>query len=650
MHTNGLSFAATLTAAMTAVALVALPAYAAGPTAIDLGSADSAGGNAPVTLTVALKLRNADQMEALIESIYDASSPQFRRFLSTQEFDARFGPTPETIERVTSHFQAAGLQVSRASVAHLSVAGSLAAIQAEFGVQLHAFEVPATPDNASYRFRSPIGTPQISPAIGDAVQAVLGLDTRPRYRPHLRQATARAAARLATPTPSAAAGTANAPGALTVADFAQIYDVGPLYERGLSGHEVTLGIVTLASFTPSDAYAYWEALGLEVSHHRIHEVQIDGGSVPPSDKSGSLETTIDVEQSGGLAPGARIEVFEAPNTNQGFVDAFAAVIDENRVDTLSCSWGQWEYFDVLPPQDVTDPTSGNVVTSLQALNDLFAQAVLQGQSVYVAAGDQGAYDSVEWSFPPSYPLPHSSVVLSVDDPAAQRWLTAMGGTTLPGTQTFAISPTQTYSLTIASEQAWGWDYLIHFCKLIGFDPLSCGIFPGGSGGGVSSYVPRPYYQSGVEGIRTTAEHQTLIDYTQTPPVTVVTLPSEYAGRNVPDISLNSDPDTGYAVYYTSSVSGFSIQTGWGGTSFAAPQFNGVTALYNQALGRIGLINPTLYNLVRAGQAYGGASAPLRDIVAGDNWHYKGREGYDQATGVGVPDFANLLQALGQQSE
>jgi kumamolisin len=647
MRTNKVSFVATLAAALATAALAPPPAYAARPMAIDLGPADSAPGNERITLTVALKLRNTEQLESLIESIYDAAGPQFRHFLTTEEFKARFGPTSETIEQVTRHFEAAGLQVSRATVAHLSVAGSAAAIEAEFGVHLHAYAVPATSNTPSYRFRSPVSPPQISPAIADAVRTVFGLDTRPHYRPHLRHATAHAVGRLASVTPSGTAATANAPGALTVADFAQIYDVGPLYERGLRGRHSALGIVTLASFTPSDAYAYWDALDLEVSSDRIHEVQIDGGSGPISDAAGSLETTIDVEQSGGLAPGSRIEVFEAPNTSQGFIDAFAAAIDQNRVDTLSCSWGQWEYFDVLPPQDVTDPSSGNVVTSLKALEDLFAQAALQGQSVYVAAGDQAAYDSVEWSRPPSYPFPPSAVVLSVDDPAAQRWVTAMGGTTLPSTQTFAISATQNYSVTIASEQAWGWDYLIQLCNLLGLDPLMCGIFPAGGGGGVSAYVPRPFYQHGVPGIRKTEAGQTLIDYTKNPPVTVVTLPGGFAGRNVPDISLNSDPDTGYAVYYTSSVSGFGVQNGWGGTSFAAPQFNGVTALYNQALGRVGLLNPALYALVRRGEAYGGENAPLRDIVAGDNWHYHAHAGYDQATGVGVPDFENLFQALRQ---
>jgi len=61
--------------------------------------------------------------------------------------------------------------------------------------------------------------------------------------------------------------------------------------------------------------------------------------------------------------------------------------------------------------------------------------------------------------------------------------------------------------------------------------------------------------------------------------------------------------------------------------------------------RVGLLNFALYDLVRDGTAYQGREAPLRDITAGDNWHYNAHRGYDQATGLGVPDVANLLKAL-----
>jgi kumamolisin len=618
------------------------------PEVIDLGAAANLAGHAQISVTVALKLRNTDQLESLLQATYTAGGPGYRKFLTPQEFNAKFGPTPETIARVTQHFQKAGLRVAQLTGTHLSVSGSAAAVQAEFGVQLHAFEVAPSAERAGFSFRSPLGTPQIAAAIADAVQSVAGLDSRPHFRPHLMRSTASQSSGKMIRVPAAVGpGDANEPGALTVTDFAKHYDVNPLYHSGITGKGATIGIVTFASFTASDAFAYWNALGLNVASNRIHEVKVDGGSGPVSDAGGSLESTLDVEQSGGLSPGSKVMVYEGPNTDQGFIDAFAKAIDSNAADTISCSWGEWEFFDLAAQGNVvSDPVTGRTTSTLRALNDLFVQAALQGQSMYVAAGDSGAYDDTEFFPPPSWPLPRNSVALSVDDPAAQQWVTAMGGTTLAGPQTYEITPTQNLTIHIPTEQTWGWDYLIPLCTALGFDPLSCGIYPAGGGGGVSSYIPLPLYQFGIPGIQTTAFGQTQLDYSQTPPAFVVTLPGGYLGRNVPDLSLNSDPQTGYQVYYTDDKMVFSVQTGWGGTSFAAPQFNGVTALFNQAMGhRVGLLNFALYDLVRFGNPYHGSEAPLRDIAAGDNWHYNAHGGYDQATGLGVPDVANLLRAL-----
>jgi subtilase family serine protease len=118
---------------------------------------------------------------------------------------------------------------------------------------------------------------------------------------------------------------------------------------------------------------------------------------------------------------------------------------------------------------------------------------------------------------------------------------------------------------------------------------------------------------------------------------------------VPDVSFNADPDTGYVVYYTSSVSGYGLNPGWGGTSFVAPQLNGVAALLGQYAGvrgaGLGLLTNSLYGLVSAGQAYGGSNAPLHVISYGDNWFYNGRNGYSPAAGVGTLDVFNFAQLL-----
>jgi subtilase family serine protease len=610
------------------------------PAAADLGAARTVLGNESISATVALPLRNTTEMEELLASVYTRGSAEFRHFLSPQEFNARFGPSEATVAQVTRRLESAGLQVTRTSTTLLRVTGTTTAMEGAFGVALHAYQVPASEASPGYHFRAPTGTPQAPADIATSVQAVLGLNTRPRFRPHLRHAIGKVAS--VTPATSAPQ-TPDAPGLWTVTDFAQYYNVTPLYKQGLQGRHRTLGIVTLASFTPSDAFTYWSSLGLAVSSKRIKIVNIDGGSGPVSDVSGSGETTLDVEQSGGVAPGANIIVYEAPNTDQGFLDAFAAAFEANTADTISTSWGQWEYSDEV--DSVTDAYTHRDSNTLKALGNLLIQAALQGQTVFAAAGDAGAYDANNPQG--NWFVPLFTKTLSVDAPASQPLVTAAGGTTLPGTQTYALPVSGTYSVTIPTERAWSWDYLSQLCTLLGaLDPVSCGIFPSGGGGGVSVFFPRPFYQFLVPGMRNSEPGQVLENPNDTPPQVVYKLPAHFPGRNVPDISLNADPQTGYVIWYTSDVHGFEVLTFYGGTSFVAPQLNGLVALFDQGLGgRVGFLNPVLYDLALFGQAYSGRHPPLRDITSGDNWFYNATRGYDQATGLGVPDVANLFNAL-----
>ena len=168
----------------------------------------------------------------------------------------------------------------------------------------------------------------------------------------------------------------------------------------------------------------------------------------------------------------------------------------------------------------------------------------------------------------------------------------------------------------------------------------------GGGGGVSFEFAVPFYQLGVAGIQKTQPDQVFIDEDTVPPTTLLDLPAHYAGRNVPDVSFNADPDTGYVVFYTSDQTGFSEATFWGGTSFVAPQLNGVVALLGQFVhGRVGLLNVPLYELVRSGGAYSGKSAPLNVIKYGNNDYYYGRDGYSPAVGVGTLDVANFAEAV-----
>ena len=614
------------------------------PKATDLGPLTAHAGSTPISATVVLRLRDADQAESLFQSIYTSASPQYRQFLSANEFVQRFAPTESAVAKVATGLAKYGLVAERTSATTMKVTGLPSDMERAFAVHLHTYQVASHGDAPSYTFHAPLSHPAIPTELAGSVGSVFGLDSRPSLRPMSRSAV------TAKIRPAAkASATGNAPGFLTVADFADRYDVQPLYKHGASGKGRTIGIVTLASFTPSDTFAYWSALGLMVNSGRITVTDIDGGPGAPSDASGSLETTLDVEQSGGIAPGAKIIVYQAPNTNQGFVDAMAAAVDSNSADTVSTSWGFWDWYQNLENSPVTDQ-NGQTVGITTAFHELFLRAAIQGQSLFAASGDGGAYDiNNDFGCSPESTPNSCSLTLSVDNPASDTAITAAGGTTLPGLQEYCLNQACTppfYDINIANEQVWGWDYLSGLCAALGVpDPVACGIFPGGSGGGVSIIFPRPFYQMGIGGIHRSQPRQNWEINGQL----VYALPSHYAGRNVPDVSANADPETGYVVYYTSSNTGFAPEPFWGGTSFVAPQLNGVTSLLNDVFrGRVGLLNVPLYALAMRGHAYNGSHPPLRMIRDGDNWFYHGRNGYSPAVGLGTLDVANLVRVLGDE--
>ena len=614
------------------------------PAALDLGALEQLSGASEVSVTLSLKLQNAQAAQDLFRSIYTQSSANFHQFLNPDQFKAQFAQSDAAVADVATKLAAYGLASVRTGASTLRVMGTPASLERAFNVSLHVYEVPANGSSQSYRYQAPINAAKVPAEVSSVVDQVIGLSTRPQFIPHnIRGIAALGKPKTIQQAPSGGKGTTtNEPGLLTVADFEQYYDALPLIAKGVSGSGRTLGIVTLAAFTESDPFAYWNALGLKVSNDRITVVNIDGGPGAPSDASGSIETTLDVEQSGGIAPGAKIVVYQAPNTNQAFLDAFVAAVEDNKAESVSTSWGEWEWFDNLANAPVTDPHTGETVSSLKAFDQIFLQAALQGQSLFAASGDAGAYDANDGGLLP----PDFSLALSVDNPASDPYITAAGGTTLAGVQTFGLPNNQTFSVDVPNERVWSWDYLVPLCDDLGLDPIDCGIFPVGSGGGVSFEWRRPFYQQGLAGIQKTQPDQSFIDEDVIPPQTLVDIPAHFAGRNVPDISANADPDTGYVIYYTSDQTGFAIDTFYGGTSFIGPQLNGVIGLIGQyAHSRIGLLNVPLYELVNEPGAYAGKAAPFNVIEYGNNDFYLGRDGYSPAVGIGTPDVSNLAEAL-----
>jgi subtilase family serine protease len=412
-----------------------------------------------------------------------------------------------------------------------------------------------------------------------------------------------------------------------VADLAAKYNVNPLYAKGLTGAGKTIGIATLATYDQADVFAYWNSLGLAVAADRITDIPIDTGEGPVGN-DGADETTLDVAQSGGLAPAARIRVYMAPNTSSGFINIFAQALDEDLVDVLSVSWGSPEIFYDGDP-------------SLPVLHNVFKQAAVQGIPVIAASGDAGAYDVNS-----NVPYPDCSALLTVDYPASYPYVLAAGGTSLPN-----VSQHKFATVAQPYERPWGGDYMKDYItKYYGLGLYYNEYLAEGGGGGVSVRFARPAFQNGLAGVMTSATAQSLLcgptvtgggyaDYWDLAP--------NVAGRNVPDVALNADPASGYLLIF-----GGKPHEGFGGTSFVAPQLNGIFTLISSGLpatpgnpkGRLGRPAPQLYSAFKT-QGYA-AGSPFKAITAGDNEYYKAGPNYNPASGLGSLDVTALAATLG----
>jgi subtilase family serine protease len=604
---------------------------AGGSPPTDLGASNP---NQPVNVTLVLGLHNQAALENFIYHTVTRGSPSFHRFLTTAQFADRYGATAGEIAAVQAFIRQQGLTQVELLPNHLAIriSGTIGQFNAAFHTSIHDYRAS---DGST--FHQPNATPTVPASLAGTLVVASGLSSEARYRPHHVKAilppqlgpSANALARSAAP---AATCTGNPTatctvGEFTVGDVANRYNINPLYRTGINGKGSTVGIATLADFIPADAYAYWSAIGLPVKPDRITQVHVDGGG-PLSGPAGSGETSLDVEQSGGMAPWADIIVYDAPNTDAGFFDVFNRAVSDNQVDSLSVSWGSPEIFYFPQLNGGVDFTA-----ELRAFHQVFLEAAAQGISMFAASGDSGAYDTVRslgGSLTDPVPPP-----LSVDAPASDPFITSAGGTTVPFSYSFSGGPTA----TLTRESVWGWDYIAsYFQTNFGVD-LTDAVFASGGGGGVSVFWRLPRYQQFTNGIRRSEKNQTLLF----PPFDInYTLPAKYRGRNEPDVSLNADPETGYSL--VSSLDGPGLQTFFGGTSFVAPQLNGISALLTQAThGRVGFWNPQLYALQNI-FGYGPFSA-FNDIRSGDNWFYDGAARYEPGAGIGTLDVSNLAVFL-----
>jgi kumamolisin len=590
----------------------------------------------PEQVSFILKENNKSQLESAVTN-------GLTSFDSVSQFAAKYGASPAAVSDLTSYLASFGITTSvYPGNVDVSASGTAGEFDAALSVTQDNYHVPARQTFNGNRIPaqtvySATRAPDLPSSIGQYVLAILGLTN---YAPFASNAVHENSSVTVKPSSSSS----DVPGDYLPSDFASRYGLDPLYKEG-DGAGETIGIVTLAALDPGAPQYFWQNVANVPTTGRTVTVDnVDGGPGAPSDASGSGETDLDVEQSGGLAPGANVVVYQAPNTDPGFIDAFFTAASQNAADTLSTSWGESETY-------VAGAVAAGEETNAYeaAFDEAFLELADQGTSVFDAAGDAAAYDASD---------DIGTTNLSVDTPADSPYATASGGTTTPWSGTIT-GPDGSASVTVPNQRAWGWDYLwqpIATVTGLTYAEAATEDVVGG-GGGFSVVEPEPSYQTLVTGTTNyhAVQYLTPTDYEAVDPGFIE--PTEWSvnanpplvsgdgsGRAVPDVSADADPYSGYLLYEPSASP--ALEGGWGGTSFIGPQFNGSTAVIDSVLGhRIGLWNPNLYAFAAGPDS---PVTPLNQVGTGnDNIYYTGNPGelYNEATGLGVPDLAKFASDL-----
>jgi hypothetical protein len=544
-------------------------------------------------------------IDALIAAQADPTSPRFRQWLTPEQYAARFGASPADVARTREWLAQQGFDVGETSriATRVPFGGTVAQVQAAFQTEVHHYEVGG---HLHYAMAS-------APAIPAALsEVVLGLKNTHDFYP-------RPVNRPPSDTEPQYVGTHG--DGLLPADWANVYDVTPLYTTGVSGTPidgtgVTIGVVGVAQVAQSDVSAFRTLAGLPASTVTMTLVPGTGAATPGTQGSGS-EAVLDVEWSGGIASGATIN-YVFTGANDGDVDdASYYAIEQNLASVLSESWGSCELG--LTPADAD-------------ITQVYGSAANVLGITYVAAeGDTGA-DGCGGTGT-------SGGGLYVGIPAAYPGVTAVGGSEFPaGSIAYGSNGTATgYG---AGEGVWN----------DGDNPSS--DLAQGSGG-ISVVFTRPSYQSAVP----TCSIVGSLPVSGVDPTTM---------REVPDIALTASPvNDPYFIECTrdstthdcGGTGGTPHVSATGGTSCGTPSFAGVVALLDQIVGgRLGNVNPLLYAL--------NASTPaaFHDITAGNNevvctqgsdpgcpagglYGFAATTGFDCASGLGSLDVAKLATAV-----
>ncbi len=624
----------------------------------DRGPADTSMPAARLTLLLKHSPTQAQAVREYIDDLQDKNSSNYHKWLTPEEFGARFGPSDQDIETVSSWMRSQGLAINRIAKARnlIEFSGTVGQVQSAFHTSIHSFVV-----NGKKHFANTTD-PEIPAALAPIVAGITQLhDFNPK--PHT----------LMGPRAHLSADSATGKQIIwldpygydalyfTPADAAVLYNtpnsaLNPSYKgTTYDGTGVTVGIVGDSNFTMQDVSNYRAFFLNDTSNNNLPNVIVDGND--PGVNGDAAEALLDNEIVTGLAHGAKINYYTAQDTDlqSGLFLAIYRALDDNAIDILNVSFGGCE---------LAQGQTGN-----EQIYALWEQAAAQGISVTVSTGDSGSAGCDNGNYEAT-----AQYGLAVNALASTPFTVGVGGT--------------------------------DFAALTANYPASFNQYmdPAGSVppyyGSVAGYIPESIWNDSTESNTTldqnvandqnlniigagggssncssvTSNDRCISGYAK--PAYQGNLTPADGARDIPDVSLfasngfnlaswavcadsvalgDSTPGTDCQLVNGKPTTGTTL-SGFGGTSASAPAFAGMLAMISQSVGgRLGNPNPVLYQL---GQK---RPAAFNDVTTGNNsvdcyfgspdcgsngflTGYDSGTGYDRASGLGSVNSSNLLTA------
>ncbi len=624
-------------------------------------------------------------LDALVAAQVQRGSAQYRQWLTPAQLKNDYGPSDADIGATITWLRSHGLTVNRVSPTGMSIdfSGSASAIEAAFHTALHVYT------QAGEVHFGPSGAPAVPAALLPVVRGVTLSNFFPRAQAQPMRSLG-AAAKTAKITRvghsfTATVGTTTYY-AVTPTDFATIYHEkqaftgSPVLGRSITGTGVTLAVVEQTDINPADWNTFRSTFGLTGYGGSLSITHPHGCTDPGFTVPDETEAAIDAEWSSAAAPGARIveaacagtpTTFGVETTLQNLVE-----YGTNEV-ALSISYGGCE--------------QSNGFTFLQGWENLIEEGAAEGLSIFVSSGDSAAAGCDGGAGP-------AVSGLAINGLASNPYDTAIGGTDFQDT---ALGENKRY--WSSSNDSTGGSALSYVPEIPWDNSCSNKInyTAVGSAGPIlncNTPVPAASYQNTVGG----SGGQSLI-YAK-PAYQLLSLPGmpNDGVRDIPDVSIfgangfwnhfylecQSNPATGgVPCDYTNGNDFFG--SAYGGTSFGAPDFAGITALISEYNGgaRVGNLAPGLYQIAAlqfgdpvtaktCNASNGNAVSPIcvfNDVTKGDNTTacvagtpncavngnaklgigvlslstpydpaFLSTTGYDLATGLGTVNVTNLI--------